>query len=42
MKNFIYWFFDKLFEEKTNNWICGIGLVLAVCYFVGRSIVEFI
>lgn len=42
MKGFIYWLSDKLFSEKVNNWICGVGLVLTIGYFFIRTIIEFI
>ena len=41
MRNFIYWFFDKLFSDKVNNAICWTTIGLT-CAFIAFQAVRFV
>lgn len=38
MKDFIYFFFDKLFTEKTNNIVCWALLAIAILLIVFQAL----
>lgn len=38
MKDFIYWFFDKLFSDKINTAICWILLALAIAFIAFQAV----
>lgn len=38
MRDFIYWLFDKLFDEKVNTVICYVLLALALLFIAFQAV----